>query len=216
MVRSEDAASRGHRRGRQLIVRLVGELVAARGAAGLSIREIARRLGCSHDTIRRLERGDGPATSIELIARYAAVVGLRLAANLYPDGDPVRDRAHLALLGRFRKRLHSNLRWRVEVPIPIAGDQRSGDAVIEARGWDALVEAETQLADIQLLERRGAAKARDLRLSRFILLVADTDRNREVIGLHPELRERFPIDTRRCLKSLGRGGDPGGDCLVIL
>ena len=100
--------------------------------------------------------------------------------------------------------------------MPNVGDRRSGDAMIDGVDWDALVEAETVLADLQLVERKAAAKQRDLGARRLILLVADTRRNREVIRLHPELRERFPIDTRTCLTRLGAGRDPGGDCLVVL
>lgn len=81
---------------------------------------------------------------------------------------------------------------------------------------DILVEAETRLDDLQAIERKGAAKARDLGAIRLVLLVADTRHNRQVIRDHPELKERFPIDTRTCLASLGRGEDPGGDALVIL
>jgi hypothetical protein len=100
--------------------------------------------------------------------------------------------------------------------MPNVGDRRSGDGMIDGVDWDALVEAETVLTDLQLVERKAAAKQRDLAARRLILLVADTRRNREVIRLHPELRERFPIDTRTCLTRLGGGRDPGGDCLVVL
>lgn len=154
--------------------------------------------------------------SIDHVARAAEVLGLQLAAQLHPNGDPVRDRPQLRLLARFRPRLSPALRWRAEVPIPIAGDLRSGDGMIGGEGWDALVEAETHLGDIQLIERRASAKQRDLGANRLVLLVSDTRHNREVLGLHPELRERFPMDTRTCLARLGRGEDPGEDCLVVL
>ena len=154
--------------------------------------------------------------SVDLAARVASVVGLQLASSLHPDGDPVRDRAHLALLARVRARISPALRWRAEVPIPIAGDLRSGDVLISGGEWDALLEAETRLGDLQLLERRAAAKQRDLGATRLILLVSDTHHNRDVVRLHPELRDRFPVDTRTCLSRLGRGDDPLGDALVIL
>ena len=154
--------------------------------------------------------------SIDLAARIAPAIGLQLAASLYPFGDGVRDRAHLRLLARFRARLHASLRWRVEVPIPLVGDARSGDATIGGGDWSALVEAETHLGDIQLLERRAAAKQRDLAADRLILLVADTRSNRAVIRLHPELDERFPVAPRACLRRLAAGEDPGGDALVVL
>jgi len=209
-------AAIGQRRSRQLSQRIVEELVNARIAAGLSQRELARRVGVSPMRIARAEAGYPSALTIDLIARLAAVLGMQLAASLYPDGDPVRDRAQLALIGRFRPRLARALRWRDEVPIPIAGDRRSGDGLIQAERWSALVEAESRVGDLQLVERRAAAKQRDLGASRLILLIADTRHNREVLRLHPELLERFPVGTRRCLAALGRGVDPGGDCLVVL
>jgi len=208
--------ARGARRSRVLRLRLAEELLNAKTAAGLSGRELARRVGVSHDTIARLLRGDAAAMTIDLLARTAEVVGLQLASSLHPNGDAVRDAAQLRLLARFKARLHAALRWRTEVPVPITGDLRSGDAVLAGEGWDALVEAETHLGDIQLIERKASAKRRDLGADRLILLVSETRHNREVIRLHPELRERFPIDTRTCLGRLARGQDPGGDALVIL
>ncbi len=192
------------------------ELDDARRTAGLSTRELARRLGVSPDTIQRALRGERGSLTIDFAARLAAVLGLQLGVGLYPDGDPVRDSAHLALLGRLHERLGPGLRWRTEVPVPIAGDHRSGDALIEGRGFDVLVEAETHLHDVQALERVIAAKQRDLRASRVVLLVADTRHNRSVIEHTEELRRRFAIGTRACLTALARGRDPGGDALVVL
>lgn len=214
-VRSTPTAI-GERRSRQLRQRLAEELVVARLAAGLSRREVAGRVGVSADRLARAERADAVAQTIDLVARIGAALGLQLAASMYPFGDPVRDRAHLALLARFRARLHASIRWQVEVPIPISGDRRSGDAVIAGDGWDALIEAETRLDDVQLVERRAAAKQRDLGATRLILLMADTKHNRDVVALHPELLQRFPTPTRACLRSLRQGRDPGGDGLVIV
>ena len=79
-----------------------------------------------------------------------------------------------------------------------------------------MIEAETRLNDVQAAERRLRAKQRDLGTTRAILLVADTRHNRAVINHVPDLSTQFPIGTRACLAALGRGEDPGGDCLVIL
>jgi transcriptional regulator with XRE-family HTH domain len=206
----------GSRRSRQLRQRIADELTAARITAGLSIRAVALRLGIGKSRIERFERGEPATMTIDLASRYAAIVGHQLAAAVYPFGDPVRDRVQLELLERLRRRLHAAVRMRTEVTIPIAGDPRSADAVLDGHNWDALMEAETRLGDVQLVERRARGKQRDLGADRVILLVSDTRHNREVIRLHPELRERFPIDTRTCLKRLAAGEDPGGDCLVIL
>lgn len=188
----------------------------ARRSSGLSLREIARRTGVGHARVARAERGEPAALTIDMAARLAAILGYELSVSLHPDGDPVRDKAHLALLARFQSRLGPRLRWRAEVPMPIEGDRRSADAVINGDHLEVLVEAETHLDDIQVLERGIAGKQRDLGVERAILLVADTRHNRAVIARVPELSRRFPIGTRPCLAALARGLDPGGDGLVVL
>ncbi len=208
--------ARGERRSRLLRQRIADELNRTRRTSGLSIREAARRVGASPDTIMRLERADRTSMTIDLVARVAPVVGLELAAALYQDGDPVRDRAHLALLQRFRSRLPPGAKWRTEVPVPLAGDLRSGDAVVDVGEGEVLVEAETYLDDIQAVERKLAAKARDLCVDRAALLVADTRHNRSVIRDHPELARRFPVGTRAFVAALRAGRLPAGDGLVIL
>jgi transcriptional regulator with XRE-family HTH domain len=196
--------------------RIGDDLTNARLAAGLSVREVARIVGVSAGGIERAEPGDPSALTIDLAARIAAAVGLQLGASLFPFGDPVRDRAQRVLLARFRPRLDASLGWRTEVPMPIRGDLRAGDGVIDGAFGTILVEAETRLTDLQAAERKAQLKKRDLGSDRLILLVSDTPTNRRVVALHPELRDRFPIGTRRCLAALGRAQDPGGDCLVIL
>ena len=215
MAVRESAAARGARRGRQLRERTSRELDDARRGAGLSLREVARRLRVSPDTVARALRGESGALRIDLTAEIAAVLGLQLTVGLYPDGEPVRDRGHLALLGRLQGRLPPGLRWRTEVPVPITGDRRSADAVITGLDFEILVEAETHLHDVQALERSIAAKARDMGLARALLLVADTRHNRAVIEDTEELRRRFPIGTRRCVAALEQRRDPEGDSVVI-
>lgn len=212
----ERPVDRGARRGRFLVGRTAAELLTARRAAAISQRELGRQLRVSHTRIGRAERGEPDQLTIEFAAKMAAALGLQLSVTLHPDGDPVRDAAHLALIERFRRRMPPGLRWRTEVPVPIEGDRRSADIVLDGPGVEAMVEAETRLDDVQALERRIAAKQRDLGIGRVILLVADTRHNRSVIARFPTIRERFPVSTRACLSTLARGRDPGGDALVIL
>jgi transcriptional regulator with XRE-family HTH domain len=212
----ERPVDRGARRGRYLVGRTATELLTARRAAAISQRELGRQIRVSHMKIGRAERGEPDQLTIELAAKMAALLGLQLSVTLHPDGNPVRDAGHLALLERFRARLAPRLRWRTEVPIPIEGDRRSADAVIDGSGMHAMVEAETRIDDVQALERRISAKQRDLAIGRVILLVADTRHNRTVVGQDAAIRTRFPVSTRACLSALGRGVDPGGDSLVIL
>jgi transcriptional regulator with XRE-family HTH domain len=213
---NEGPASRGARRGRYLVARTANGLETSRHAAAVSQRELGRQLGVSHTQIGRALRGEAGTLTIELAAGMASVLGLELNVTLHPSGDPVRDKGHLALLERFRKRLPGSIRWRTEVPIPIEGDRRSADAVIDTARWAAMVEAETRIDDVQALERKINQKQRDIGIGRVILLVADTRHNRSVFALVPSLRDRFPVSTRACLAALTVGRSPDGDALVIL
>ena len=199
-----------------LLRRLGEELRVARAVTGMSTRRVAALTGISHTQVLRIERGLAPRVDIDIIARLAAVLGCELSMGIHPVGAPVRDNAHIALLGRCAARLAPSITWLTEVPMPIPGDLRSADGVARATDFDAIVEAETRLDDVQAAERRLRGKQRDLDTRRAILLVADTRHNRTVIDQVPELLRQFPIDTRHCLAALGRGFDPGGDCLVIL
>ena len=212
----EPAVYRGRNRVRYLIRRLGEQLEVARIEAGLSSRRVGASVGISKTHVRRVELGLVPHVEVDLLGRLAAAVGAELSMGIHPAGPPVRDKAHLALLGRFKARLHASIRWRTEVPIPIPGDPRSADATTTAKTFDATVEAETRLGDVQATERKLRAKQRDLGTTRAILLVADTRHNRAVLAAVPDLRAEFPIDTRSCLAALARGMDPGGDCLVVL
>lgn len=215
MATKEPSSAIGERRSRLLRFRVSEELGNTRRALGISCRELARRTGIGPQRIARAERGEVDALTIDVAARIAPGLGLQLAVSLHPNGDAVRDKGHLALINRLRRR-SPQVVLRVEVPIPIAGDLRSADAVIAVAEGEILVEAETHLGDVQLVERHAAAKARDLGALRTVLLVADTRHNRQVIEDHPELIERFPVNTRTCLAKLAKGKDPGGDALVIL
>jgi hypothetical protein len=62
--------------------------------------------------------------------------------------------------------------------MPIPGDRRSVDGVALTADFDAIVEAETRLDDVQAAERRLRGKQRDLDTKRAILLVSDTRHNR--------------------------------------
>jgi len=192
------------------------ELRRLRVNAGTSTRQLAATVGISHTQVGRIEGGLAPHVDLDLLSRMASALGAELSLGVHPVGPPVRDRAHLALLQRFSTRLGPSVTWHTEVPIPISGDLRSADGVAGATDFDAIVEAETRLHDIQATERRLRAKQRDLGATRAILLVADTRHNRAVIAAVPDLKRQFPVGTRACLAALGKGRDPGGDCLVIL
>ena len=199
------------------IQRQVGEdLRAARLAAGLSQHAAGTAAGMSHAQLGRIERGANRDLTFDQAARAGMAVGLRLGARLYPDGDPVRDRAQLALLGRFRARLPPEAIWTTEVPLPIPGDRRAWDACVVFRDRRAGCEAETRLTDVQALERRLALKVRDGGVDLLILIVSDTAANRRVLALHREdLRSLLPLDGRDVLKALRTGRLPEASGLLV-
>ena len=216
MPTRESAIQRGRRRSRILLRRIGEELRIARVGAGISTRRLGALVGISHTQVRRIEGALAPHVDLDVLARIASVLGHELSVGIHPITSPVRDAGHLALLARFHARLHPSIRWRVEVPVPIPGDLRSADGVIDSPRVDAIVEAETRLDDLQAVERRIRGKQRDLGSKRAILLVADSRHNRAVIRSVPDLKDQFPIATRACLAALGRGNDPGGDCFIVL
>lgn len=100
--------------------------------------------------------------------------------------------------------------------MPIEGDRRSADGVVDGPGVMVMVEAETRLDDVQALERRVSSRQRDLGVRRVVLLVADTRHNRTVVRLTPALADRFPGTTRACLGALSNGREPKTDSMVFL
>ena len=171
----------------------------------------------SHAQWSRIERGVLAELSFDQSSRAASAVGLRLAVSLFPDGDPVRDAAQLALLERFRRRLPTEARWDTEVPMPIPGDRRAWDALIRLHGRRAGCEAETRLRDLQALDRRLQLKVRDGAVDVLILVVADTAANRAILGARREvLRPLLPLDGRQVLTSLRAGELPDQNGLVVL
>jgi len=176
--------------------------------------------GTSRSRLWRFERGLLERVPATEVGAWCAVVGLDLVIRTYPAGDPIRDRAQLALLERLRARLHPALRLRTEVPLGIEGDLRAWDAEIrggEPTPWRLRVEAETGIPDGQALERRLNLKVRDDPAGRVILLVSDTRANRVALrAIREGMRDGFPLDSRTILMSVGRARDPGGSGVVIL
>ena len=220
MVTRERVADRGRRRCRKAVRRVAIDGRLARIGAGLSQAEVGHAIGSSHSMVGRFERGEVTYPDLAFLAAYCAVLGLDLALRVYPAGDPIRDRAQLALLERLRARLHPSLRWRTEVPLGIEGDLRAWDAEIRGRQptqWRARIEAETGIPDGQALERRLNLKTRDDPDGHVVLLVSDTRANRIALrAIREGMRDGFPLDSREILAALRDARDPGGSGIVIL
>ncbi len=193
------------------------EIREARLSGGISLRTAAASIGMSHPQFGRIERAELPNVSVEQLCRACVAVGLRFSGRAYPDGDPVHDRAQLALIRRFRARLPAGIGVRVEVPLPIERDRRAWDLVLDVEPNPTAVEAESRLRDIQALQRRVELKQRDGSMACVILLVSDTPTNRRVIDLHgAHLRTTFPLVGREVLGALDRGLTPRANGLIVL
>lgn len=197
--------------------KLGDELRALRRQAGVSQRWLAAQVGVDHSVISRVEAGTAMATTLDVYARVFAVLGAKLSVKVYPDGDPVRDEAHLRLIERLVRLLHAAIRVQREVPLGVANDLRAWDVLLSVGIRVVAVEAEMVLDDLQALERRIALKQQDGGIEVVILLVADTRRNRRILAVHREaLRARFPLDTRAALAYLRAGQLPPSSAIVIL
>ncbi len=179
---------------------------------------IARAIGVSPALVGRLERHELRDTSAGHVAAYAAVLGLAVRITAYPEGEPVRDRVQLRLLGALRDRLHPSLAWRTEVGLPIQGDRRAWDAVaIGDDGWTAF-EGISRFGVVDATLRRVNQKHRDdPRIARVVLVLADTVRNRSALAdAAATIRAEYPLDTRTVLGALASGKAPALNGVVIL
>ena len=217
MATRERRIDRGRRLARHALATIGEEFREARLAAGLTQRHVAGAVGISHTELSRIERGVAPWVTYETLVMIAAVLGLDLPLRAFPAGAPIRDKAQLELLARFRALLPNGITWRAEVPLRIERDLRAWDAVIGGHGWTVPVDAETRLRDVQALARRAALKRRDDGTEIMILLVADTRHNRQVMRLaKPDLVGDFPTAGTAVVAALVKGERPSGSGIVFL
>ena len=197
--------------------RLGEEIRIARMSAGLSLREVAKRCGCSRSQLSRIERGEAAEASLRTLTVVFNVLGMNLSARPFPEGPPLRDAGHARLLSRFKSRLHPAIQMRTEVPLHGDHGRRAWDGELALADETCKLEAETVLYDLQALDRRIAHKMADDHVERLVLLVADTRRNRRVLReFHTLIGERYPLATRELLAYLGSGRLPPASGYVVL
>jgi len=165
----------------------------------------------------RIERAETAGLTIEQACRAAEAVGLHVGVRLYPGDDPARDARQLIRRDRLRAHVPAGAVFRTEVVFQIPGDRRAWDATIDLLGRRAGCEIENVVSDVQALERKLALKLRDGGVDVLILVVADTEANREILRRHREdLRALLPLDTRQVLGCLREGRLPGANGIVLL
>lgn len=215
MATIQRARDIGRRNAQRLRQQVATELRDARLTAGVSQQRAATASGLSQSTVSRLEQAESGMT-IEAATALGAVLGYRLSVKLYPEGSPVRDAGQLQLIDRLRPHLHRVWRQATEALVGTRGDLRAWDLFLSGPGTVG-IDAETRLYDLQALQRRCEAKARDSGADRIALLVADTRHNRRVLREHREaLRSTFPLDTRAVMAALRAGELPSANGIVVL
>lgn len=220
MSTRERSIDRGHRLATTDRVRIGNELRVARQILGRSLDSVGTEARLSGPHVGRIERGVVASVSVEQLACIGAIVGLDIRVRAYPGPTSIVDAAQIALLGRLHERLASHLGFRTEVPLPIRGDQRAWDAMIDrliGSSEHLPVEAEARLIDVQAQVRRIMLKLRDSGLADVLVIVSDTRRNREALaGAASSLLGDFPLPARRVLPALAAGHHPGGSSIILL
>lgn len=67
----------------QVLAQTIGDLKRARHSRGLSLQEVAERMGTDRSNVHRLERASGNPT-VATLARYAEAIGKRMVITLEP------------------------------------------------------------------------------------------------------------------------------------
>lgn len=214
MSTKDRARDRGLRRAARIRADVASELRDARLAAGVAQARVARAAGVTQPSVSRAESATGGPISLEALAVQFAALGMQLSIKAYPVGSPVRDVAHLELLGRMHELVSDRFGWHPEALIGPTGDLRAWDVLLTGPAGIG-VDAETRLHDIQALQRRTEAKARDSFVDRVVLVVANTRHDRRVLRERAaSLLASFPQDALTTLDVLRSGRDPGANGIV--
>jgi len=175
---------------------------------GMSQAQIASAARVPRNRYGRIENGRCPNLTLAEIERIASVLGLDASVRAYPAGPSVRDAGQARKLSSFLSLVHPPLASRTEVSLPIVEgrpDRRAWDAVVFNGRARCAIELEMRLRDVQALLRRIDLKRRDDPTERFVLLIADTRRNRLVLAefaaMFVDLPRRRPSDVRAALSA---------------
>lgn len=214
------------------IHRTIGEEIAnARRDFGVSLSRLAEASGVAKSYLHEIEAGEA-AASVDVLAALSAALGGRLSVRFTPGtGSALRDRYQAAMAEALLRVLHPRWRRMPEVAVyrPVRGVI---DVVLDDPDEEVLVasEIQSQMRRFEQQLRWAKAKAEALgaqgshevagfvngtrRVSRLLLL-RNTQANRAVIQLHPELiAAAYPARYEDALASLsGTAPWPGAALL---
>lgn len=200
-----------------LTARLLSEVRVARLTRNVSQRAVATELGWSHSRFQRFESNTDGGLALADICQVGAVLGLELGAGLHAVGDGLVDAGHRALIGRFRAVLASSWQVALEVPLAIAGDQRSWDLLLRIPEQLVGVEAETRVRDEQELVRRVRARERDGGADLILLVLSNSAHNRTLVSeLRATLGKSYETGPRAILAALRQGRPLPGSGVILL
>jgi transcriptional regulator with XRE-family HTH domain len=216
MATRESRTAAGRRRGAELTRVLLTQLRQARTVSNLSLRDVARELGWSHERYRRFESGV-VETSVVDLACAGAVLGLVMSAAFHPNGDGIRDAGQQALGKRFRSILHETVRVTDEVLLPNPGDRRAWDMLLRIENQRIGVELETRVRDVQWLVRRMRERERDGGVDGILLVISASAHNRRALSeLIEALGPEFATSPRAVLKALREGRPITGSAVILI
>jgi transcriptional regulator with XRE-family HTH domain len=204
-----------------LTARVISELRIARVNAGLTQAEVGSVLGIAASNVWRLEAGEVREVTVERLSEIASVVGYELAVNLYPVGDPLRDKGQLACGRRFEAMLADVWRVTDETLLPGAGEQRAWDKLLRLVGasppYLVGVDIETRIRDVQALTRRTRERERDGQVDAILIVLADTATNRRLADeLRASLGDAYRTAPRAIMRGLRSGERLVGSGVVLV
>jgi transcriptional regulator with XRE-family HTH domain len=212
MATVERAVDRGTRLGQRWIRLIATEFRDARLASGLSQLAVSKAVHMSRSAYGRIERGELRTISFMAAARIAAVLGLDLYVALYPGQRGLRDEVSARMIRQVIQAMRPPLRYQTDAPLPRLGDSpefRAWDLVTSGDGERTAFEFESRLFDAQAMIRRHNLKRRDDPPDHFVLVLADTHRNRKALNEFAQLFADLPrIPTATFLKTLKAGQHP--------
>jgi transcriptional regulator with XRE-family HTH domain len=214
-------SARRRQRASGLMTEIGKEVLLARATLGLSRNATARLAGIASSTLASIEAGKG-SVQIDTVASVCESVGLRLWAKAYPAKPPsLRDTGQLELVASVTSQAHSVWRPAMELVVdPKSG--RAADLVLFGPDEIQHQEFERNLLDWQAQYRSGRIKQELLsgmhqRPVRFVLVIEDTHRNREILMPHmASIRAELPAGSREIWRSIRTGRPLARDGLLWL
>ena len=196
------------------------ELTLACAVAGVTQRDLAKRLSMSQTSVCRLLNGSS-TLRIDVADAIARACGHRLILSVAPgNGIGLRDSGQLTVAQTIQRQAGHPWQPRLEVTVGKASDRRAIDLVLMQPSEVVAIEIERWLRDLQAQLRAGLLKRSELaeRMGvtvRFILALPDTTAMRRMVAPYRDLlAATLPVSSRTAWARIRSGQPIGGDALL--